>query len=96
MTTTEVIKLLSIRLQISQAEARRCLMQELDIIAAHMGEDSQVTLRRFGVFGVKETAPRKTYLPSEKKYYMMPARKVPFFRASQWLKDFVKSWKPEE
>jgi len=95
MTTTEVIKLLSIRLQISQAEARRCLMHELDIISAHMSEDSQVVLRRFGTFGVKETAPRKTYLPSEKKHYLMPARKVPFFRASQWLKDFVKSWQPE-
>ena len=95
MTTSEVIKLLSIRLQISQAEARRCLIQELDIITAHMGEESQVTLRRFGVFGVKQTAPRKTYLPSEKKYYLMPARRVPFFRASQRLKDFIKSWKPE-
>ena len=61
----------------------------------HMSEESQVTLRRFGVFGVKQTAPRKTYLPSEKKYYLMPARRVPFFRASQRLKDFVKSWKPE-
>ena len=95
MTTTEVIKLLSIRLKISQAEARRCLKQELDMITAHMNEDSQVTLRRFGTFGVKKTAPRKTYLPSEKKYYLMPERKVPFFRASQWLKDFVKSWQPE-
>lgn len=95
MTTTEVIKLLSIRLQISQAEARRCLIQELDIITTHMSDQSQVTLRRFGTFGVKETAPRKTYLPSEKKYYLMPARKVPFFRASQWLKDYVKSWNPE-
>ena len=95
MTTTEVIKLLSIRLKISQAEARRCLIQELDIIAAHMNDESQVTLRSFGVFGVKQTAPRKTYLPSEKKYCLMPARRVPFFRASQRLKDFVKSWKPE-
>jgi len=95
MTTTEVIKLLSLRLKISQAEARRCLTQELDIIAAHLSENTDVTLRRFGTFGVKETAPRKTYLPGEKKYYMMPARKVPFFRASQRLKDFVKSWKPE-
>lgn len=95
MTTTEVIKLLSLRLQISQAEARRCLMQELNVISSNMNENSQVTLRRFGTFGVKTTAPRKTYLPSEKKHYMMPARKVPFFRASQWLKDFVKSWQPE-
>jgi len=95
MTTTEVIKLLSLRLKISQAEARRCLTQELDIIAAHLSEETDVTLRRFGTFGVKETAPRKTYLPGEKKYYLMPARKVPFFRASQRLKDFVKSWKPE-
>jgi len=95
MTTTEVIKLLSLRLKISQAEARRCLTQELDIIAAHLSEETDVTLRRFGTFGVKETAPRKTYLPGEKKYYLMPARKVPFFRASQRLKEFVKSWKPE-
>ena len=95
MTTTEVIKLLSLRLKISQAEARRCLTQELDIIAAHLSEETDVTLRRFGTFGVKETASRKTYLPGEKKYYLMPARKVPFFRASQRLKDFVKSWKPE-
>ncbi|MDH5425497.1 MAG: HU family DNA-binding protein [Gammaproteobacteria bacterium] len=95
MTTTEIIKLLSIRLKISQAEARRCLMQELDIIATHMSGDSQVTLRRFGVFGVKLTAARKTYLPGEKKYYLIPARRVAFFRASERLKEFVKSWKPE-
>lgn len=95
MTTTEVIKLLSIRLKISQAEARRCLHQELDIIAEHLSKDSQIILRRFGTFGVKEQAARKTYLPSEKKYYMMPARKVAYFRASQWLKDFVKSWQPK-
>ncbi|MDH5518760.1 MAG: HU family DNA-binding protein [Gammaproteobacteria bacterium] len=95
MTTTEVIKLLSIRLQISQAEARRCLLQELEIISTHMNAESQVVLRRFGTFGVKQTAARKTYLPSEKKYYITPARTVPFFRAAQGLKDFVKSWKPE-
>lgn len=95
MTTTEVIKLLSLRLQISQAEARRCLVQELETISSNMSEESQVTFRRFGTFGVKTTAARKTYLPSEKKHYIMPERKVPFFRASQWLKDFVKSWQPE-
>lgn len=92
MTTTEVIKLLSIRLQISQAEARRCLTQELEIIAEHLSKDTHVVLRRFGTFGVKTTAARKTYLPSEKKYYWVPERKVPFFRASQRLKDFVKTW----
>ena len=94
MTTTEIIKLLSIRLQISQVEARRCLQHELDVIVQHLKDDNQVILRRFGSFGVKETKPRKTYLPSEKKYFTMPARKVPYFRASQWLKDFVKTWKP--
>ena len=96
MTTTEIIKLLSIRLKISQAEARRCLNQELNIIADQLSKENSIVLRRFGSFGVKETAPRKTYLPSEKKFYMMPSRKVPFFRASQYLKDFVKSWQPKE
>lgn len=82
MTTSELIKQLALKLDISQKEAHRLLHQELNAIARHLGEGRNVVIRGFGTLGLREK-------PNSQ------GKRSLFFRASQKLKDTVSSWTPE-
>ena len=53
MNTNDLIKQLSLKLNITQKEARRLLYQELDAIALQLSEGNNVIIRGFGTFGLR-------------------------------------------
>ncbi|MDH5764908.1 MAG: HU family DNA-binding protein [Gammaproteobacteria bacterium] len=82
MTTSELIKQLSISLNISQKDAKQLVFQELNILNDILGQDNQVIIKGFGSFGLRKS--RKSSTPGNV-----------FFRPSKNLKSFIKNWRPE-
>ena len=94
MVTKEIIKLLSLRLNISQRKAKKLLELQIKAISTHLQQRDNVILRNFGTVGVKDVAARRAYIPSKKMVCEVPARQRIFFRTANRLKEFVKDWKP--
>ncbi len=80
MNTGELIKHLAKNLEISQKEARRLLDQELNGISEQLSLGNNVIVRGFGSFNLKDTRTDN--------------KKSIAFKASQKLKEFIKSWRP--
>ncbi|MFW2372171.1 MAG: HU family DNA-binding protein [Gammaproteobacteria bacterium] len=85
MNTTDLIQQLSEQLNISKAEARRMLQQELSALGQQLTEGKHVIIRGFGTLGLRNIRPSKTN-PN-------PGQTV-FFRASQKLRAIIRPWKP--
>ncbi len=85
MNTTDLVIQLADKLSISQKQARRMLYQEMDAIAAQLGEGKHVIIRGFGTFGLRDSRTSQQQ--------PVTTRNI-FFRASQKFKDFVKPWRP--
>jgi DNA-binding protein HU-beta len=94
MTTSEMIKTLATRLQITQREARRHLHNALSTISTRLQKGESVILRGFGTFGTRESKPRRTYLPSQKKFITTPSKMYAFFRPGKHLKEAAKERRP--
>ena len=94
MVTKEIIKLLSLRLNISQRKAKKLLELQIKAISTHLQQRDNVILRNFGTVGVKDVAARRGYIPSEKMVCEIPAHQKIYFRAASKLKAFVKDLKP--
>jgi nucleoid DNA-binding protein len=95
MTTTEMIKTLATRFKITQQEARRHLYNTFAAISESLQKGETVLLRGFGTFGTRESKPRRSYLPSKKKFVMIPSKMYVFFRSGKRLKEAVKERRPK-
>ena len=82
MTTSELIKQLSLSLNISQKDAKQLVYHELNILSDTLGQNNQVIIKGFGSFGLRNS--RNSTTPGNV-----------FFRPSKKLKAFIKSWRPE-
>lgn len=89
MTTTELAKILSQRLELSQRETRDLLRLMCDTIARSLSHKETVILRGFGSFGTRTRAPKKSYNPAAKSHMLLPPKEVVFFRPSQRLKEIL-------
>lgn len=87
MTTTEIIKKLAERLQISQAEARRLLRLMQETVVKDIESGKTLVLRGFGSCGTRKQEARVSYNPAVRKRMKLPPKIVMFFRPSQRLKD---------
>jgi len=85
MNTTDLITQLSEQLNISKAEARRMLQQELSALGQQLAEGKHVIIRGFGTLGLRNVRASKAN-PD-------PGQTV-FFKASQKLKAIIRPWKP--
>ncbi len=92
MNTTQLVAKLAERLEISQAEAKRLLKSQLDVIADHLAAGQQVVLRGFGTLGVRRTAAHKGQLPGTDEKVLFPAHRQIFFRPAAALKEEASEW----
>lgn len=87
MNTTELIKLLAERQDISQREAHRIVTRFFGLISEHLAAGSHVVLRGFGSFGTRDAPSREMRLPSTGETVQLPASRRVHFRASPRLRD---------
>ena len=59
----------------------------LDNVIQHLSEGKRLELRQFGVFEIRERAPRKAQNPRTMEPIPIPARKTVKFKIGQLMKD---------
>ena len=86
MNTTEFVKELAQRLEITQRETRELVRLLQETIAKNLEKHQSICLRGFGTFGTRKAESRKSYNPAAKKYMMLPPKIALFFKPSDALK----------
>ncbi len=94
MTTTELVKKLAERLQISQVEARTLLRRLQETVVKDLESGKTVVLRGFGSCGTRKQEARLSFNPALRKRMKLPPKVVMFFRPSQRLKDNMAAGRP--
>lgn len=87
MTTAELVKALSERLEVSQRRARILLDSYTAAITRELAEHNAVILRNFGSFSIKEVEEKRRYVPAKASLCLIPAHKKLHFKAAKKLRD---------
>ena len=74
---------------LSKKDTEKAVNALLDIIAQTLKDGEKVQLIGFGSFETKERSERKGRNPQTKEEIIIPASKVPVFKAGKALKDFI-------
>ena len=86
MNTTEFVKALANRLEITQRETRELVRLLQETIAKNLEKHQAICLRGFGTFGTRKAESRRSYNPAAKRFMILPPKIVLFFKPSDALK----------
>lgn len=89
MNKSELIDAVAEGADISRAAANRAVDSMIDSITKALQQGDQVTLVGFGTFSVRQRAERTGRNPRTKETIIIPASKMPGFKAGKALKDAV-------
>jgi DNA-binding protein HU-beta len=90
MTRDELIGKIAEQIKCTKKQAAEMVNAFLDQILNALAEGKKVSFVGFGSFEVKQRKERKGINPQNKQQIIIPARKVPVFKAGKKLKDAVK------
>jgi nucleoid DNA-binding protein len=93
VNTTEMVKTLAARLQISQKEARRHFHHLFAAIAESLQKGEKLVLRGFGAFEASPRQPRRKFDSSTQEFVPLPPQVEISFRPYQRLKEKIKNEK---
>lgn len=93
MNTTEMIKTLAARLQITQKDARRHLHNMFAALSVSLQKGEKTVLRNFGALSAAPGKPIRTYDAATKEFVPAPSKIEIFFRPYKGLKDHVETRK---
>ena len=89
MNKTELIAAVAEAAGVSKKEATAVVEATFDTIATAMANGDKVQIIGFGTFEARERAEREGLNPQTKEKVMIPASKVPAFKAGKAFKDVV-------
>ncbi len=89
MTKTDLIAAVATKIGASKKDSENAVNAVLSAITESLVNGEEVRLVGFGTFAVKERAERKGINPQTKKEIVVPASKLPVFKAGKGLKDAV-------
>lgn len=89
MTKAEFISAVSEKTALSKKDAGNSLNAILEIIENQLVQGEKVQIIGFGTFEVKERAERQGKNPATGETIVIPAHKVPSFKAGKQLKDIL-------
>lgn len=73
----------------SKKEAEKIITDVFETIAETLDKGEKVSVSHFGVFDVRERAEKTVINPQTKKSVVVPAKKVPVFKAGKTLKERI-------
>ncbi len=89
MNKSELIQVLSEKLNITESSASKSLSIILDSIAESLANGENVEIRGFGSFTVKHYKPYEGRNPKTGEKTYVKAKKLPFFKVGKALKEEV-------
>ena len=90
MNYSEVIKILSVRLEQSQVETKRLLYHSTDIMQKMLDREIRISIPGLGAFYVHTRKRRKSFNPYIKKFMMLQPKRVLSFRPGSPIKNELK------
>jgi nucleoid DNA-binding protein len=94
-TKKDIVKSIARKLDLSQVEVKNVVQNTLDMIVDTLVEEGRLELRDFGVFQVKDRAPRRARNPKTGERVRVPARRVVTFKPGKLLQDQIRAQEPE-
>lgn len=91
MKQTEIIRNLSLRLEITQVEAKQLLKSSAEIIVKTLDQDTPISIPGLGTFFTVRTKKRKAFSPFHKQHMLLPPKRVIRFRPSSTIKNELKT-----
>ncbi len=96
MTKADLVEEISSRVNLSKKDTGIVVNLVLDNISMALSRGDKVELRGFGSFRVKQRRSRRARNPRTGTSVFVPAKLVPFFKASNELKNLVNVNAPAE
>jgi integration host factor subunit beta len=89
MTKADLVQQISEKTKISKTETAVIVKELLGSISRALSEGKHIEIRGFGSFKVRSRNPRKARNPRSGETVMVPAKAVPYFKASADLRAMV-------
>ena len=89
MNKTELVATIAEKAEISKKDAERALNAFTDMVSDALREGDKIQLVGFGTFEVSERAERTGRNPQSGETMVIPASKIPKFKAGKALKDVI-------
>ncbi len=90
MNKAELVTAIAANAELSKKDAEKALAAAINIITKELAASNKVQLVGFGTFETRQRAARKGKNPQTGAEVMIPAAKVPVFKAGKALKESVK------
>jgi len=90
MNKAELVTAIAAKAELSKKDADKALAAIIDTVTEALVNGDKVQLVGFGTFETRQRAARKGKNPQTGAEVMIPAAKVPAFKAGKALKDSVK------
>lgn len=88
MTKAELISAVAAK-GYTKKDAEKAVSDVFQCISESLEKGEKVSVSNFGVFDVKDRASKTVINPQTKKSVVVPAKKVPVFKAGKALKELV-------
>lgn len=89
MTKAELVSALAEK-GYKRKDAEKYITDVFETISEALGKGEKVSVSHFGVFDIRERAEKTVINPQTKKSVVVPAKKVPVFKAGKDLKERIK------
>ncbi len=94
MTKKEIVKKISEDIGLTQLKTKDIVQRTLDAIILTLVSEGRIELRNFGVFEVKQRAPRKARNPRTGDKVYVPSKNVVTFKPGKEMEELVRKMDP--
>ena len=94
MTKKEIVKKISEDINLTQLKTKDIVQRTLDAIIQTLVSEGRIELRNFGVFEVKQRAPRKARNPRTGDKVYVPSKNVVTFKPGKEMEELVRKMDP--
>jgi nucleoid DNA-binding protein len=95
VTKKEIVKKISEDIGLTQLKTKDIVQRTLDAIIETLVTEGRIELRNFGVFEVKQRAPRKARNPRTGDKVYVPAKNVVTFKPGKEMEELVRKMNSE-
>ena len=96
MTKKEIVKRISEDIGLTQLKTKDIVQRTLDAIIDTLVTEGRIELRNFGVFEVKQRAPRKARNPRTGEKVYVPSKNVVTFKPGKEMEELVRKIDPSK
>ncbi len=96
MTKKEIVKKISEDINLTQLKTKDIVQRTLDAIIQTLVAEGRIELRNFGVFEVKQRAPRKARNPRTGDKVYVPSKNVVTFKPGKEMEELVRNLDPSK